>query len=179
MRISESPFKCPYPFWVVFVVQYLSISLPSAILFVQARGQVEESIFMGFSWLLVIGLLFHLLLPLQFFLVVGSIWVAFQDNPVFGWGCVIFLLPLLIPGYHTLALRIRFALQERKKLRSFVGREGMLTSCLNPCTGVVEIDGEEFDAYFRDGFISGSKTVFVKRARWTYLDAKMESPMDQ
>jgi len=179
MRIDESPFKCPYPDWVVGSIEYLSFALPCAILFLSTNGrQYEDSIVMIFCLLLTFGLLFNGLLsyyglPLQFFLVVGSIWMAFQDNPVFGWGCAIFLILLLIPYYHTLTLRLCFALQERKKLRSLVGREGIVTKNLNLYTYIVEIDGEEFDVYSIP-YLPNGTTIVVKKTTSTSLDVRTQ-----
>ena len=181
MQIDKSPFKCPYPLWVMGVIGYLSVSLAGAVLVSLKNGGHDEVwiVFHISCLLFLVGCYSRSLLPwatAHSFLVIGSVWVAFQDSSVFGWGSVICQIPFLIPFYHTLILRTCFALWERRKLRSLVGREGMVTETLGPCGGIVKIDDEEFDAHFwRDIYLPGGTPIVVKKARSIYLDVEMKA----
>jgi hypothetical protein len=170
----------------MMLTEYLSFGLIVAILFLTLEGTGRDAtyIFPFFCFLVVIvmyaGTWFSMIAVL--FLLTGSVWTAFHEGVIFG-GCYAMLLALLlIPQCHTLALVICFILRERKKMRSLVGREGMLTANVNVGHSIIEIDGEKFDgisSHLRHKEIKNlpdGAAIVVRRTFWTSLDVELKPP---
>jgi membrane-bound ClpP family serine protease len=180
MRFSESPYKCPYPLWVMMLTEYLFFGLmcTSLLLTLEDAGRYAADIFATFCIFLVAivmfaGTLFSMIAVSL--LLVGSVWAAFQNGFVFGWVYMILLAPLIIPHFHTQALIICFVRRERKKMQSFVGREGTVTESQGPYTSTIEIDGEEFDAGSTHYMPVGATIVVVKTYRVGF-EIKLKPP---
>jgi membrane-bound ClpP family serine protease len=192
MRISESAYKCPYPEWVLPFAIFLSFCIAAVILSsatdfgFEAWWNIALVISFGGIMLAVFCGAFPLLgMTVYGLLLAGSVSMAFHDSAVIGWGYTVLLTPLLVPQCHTLALAVCFFLRERKKMCSLVGREGTLTSNVNVCRSIIEIDGEEFDAvssHLRHEEIKNlpeGATIVVVNMYWLSLDVKLKPPEGQ
>ncbi len=188
MRFDESPFRCPYPMWLTAITCNLPPIL-AFIIFLLWQNDCPPPEWKSFvPVFIVFVVLFWQILWLPYtiwwelanFLVLsGTVWAAFQDGVVFGIGYAIVLGLLLIPYYHTRTLGWCFARQERKKLQSLVGRDGITIRHVEPFHMVVEIDSEQFDAcpYYNGNAVQGlpdGVPVTVLRTRLIGIDVEQK-----